>query len=199
MTDLEEIINEIETAAARDAGEIIARAEAEAEGIINAAMIDAEKAAVETEAEAERRTAEIMSSGDSARQRRRRERILETKQEIIGEVINKVREKLYSLPAPEYFELLLKLTLSEATAGEGSILLNATDKKRLPPDFEAKLSGVLPAGARLTISDETRPIDGGLILKYGGVEQNCSFESIFNARRDEFSDLIQNALFSGQE
>ena len=197
MTNLEMIIGEIESAASKEAEEALAKARAEAEAILSAARDEASALAAETEAETARRVSEIDLAGDSARQRVRRERILETKQELINDVIGLVSDKLHKLPAPEYFALLIKLAVSAATSGEGLILLNDKDKKRLPQDFESKLSGMLPADARLSISGETRPIDGGLILKYSGVEQNCSFEAILNARRDEFSDMIHDTLFAG--
>ena len=197
MTDLDIIISEIEKASTQEAEEIIAKAKAEADGIAGAARDSALRQAAESEAEAERRTAEIGLAGVSARQRTRRERILEAKQEMIGEVIREVRDKLYALPDIEYCELLAGLAVSAADICEGVILLNDRDKNRLPPDFEAKLADMLPAGATLSVSDETRPIDGGLILKYGSVEQNCSFDAIFAARCDEFSDLIHDSLFGG--
>lgn len=198
MTDLEKIISEIESAAEREAGEIIAKAEAEAEGILSAAANDAERQAAESGSEAERRTAEILSAGDSARQRSRREHILETKHMLISEVLDQVKDKLYTLPDDENCAFLAKLAVSAAFAGEGVVILNENDKKRLPPDFESMLADMLPAGFQLKISDESRPIDGGLILKYGGMEQNYSFEAIFNARREEFSDLIHNTLFTAE-
>ena len=196
MTELEKIISEIENAASLEAEETLALARAEAGFIRSAAEADAARQAAEADAETERRVAEIKLAGVSARQRAKRERILEARQDLISEVIVSVREKLYSLTDTEYFSFLARLAASAAADGEGSVLLNEKDKKRLPPDFEAALSDMLPGGARLAVSDETRPIDGGLILKYGSVEQNCSFDAIFAARREEFSDLINDALFA---
>ena len=196
MTELEKIIDEIESAASLEAEETLAAAKDEADGILSAANADAERQAAEAEADTERRVAEIKLAGVSARQRARRERLLEARQDLISEVIGGVRKKLHTLPEPEYFGLLARLAASAAADGDGAVLLNEKDRMRLPPDFEAMLSDMLPGGARLSVSDEIRPIDGGLILKYGSVEQNCSFDAIFAARREEFSDLINDALFA---
>jgi len=199
LTDLEKILREIERSAAREAEEILAKAKAEAEEILNEAKAEAAKQTAATEAETARQVAEIGRSGVSAQQRSRRERILGTKQRIISEVMQNAKEKLIALPGPDYFALLIELAATAATVGKGVVLLNENDRRRLPSDFEEKLSGKLPAGAQLIVSGETRPIDGGLILKYGGIEQNSSFDAIFNARRDEFLDLIRDQLFTGQE
>jgi len=34
------------------------------------------------------------------------------------------------------------------------------------------------------------------VLKYGDVEENCSFRAMFDARSDEFSDLVRDTLFA---
>jgi V/A-type H+-transporting ATPase subunit E len=199
LTDLEEILGEIEYSASQEAEEILEQARAEAGSIISEARAEAERQASGIESETERRVAEIKRSGESARQRSKREAILEVKQEVIAAVIQKTKEKLYELPDDEYFTLLAELASSCAIIGEGAVMFNAADRKRLPQDFEQKLGDMLPNGAKLRISEETRPVDGGLILEYNGVEQNCSFEAIFNARCDEFSDMIRGMMFTEQE
>ena len=51
-------------------------------------------------------------------------------------------------------------------------------------------------GGALVLSEETRDINGGFILIYGGIEENCSFQAMFNSRKDELSDKVHEVLFS---
>ena len=47
----------------------------------------------------------------------------------------------------------------------------------------------------LTLSSEPKEMDGGFILVYGGIEENCTIRAMFTARHDEWSDLVQKILF----
>ena len=160
------------------------------------AKADSDALAAGIAADAQRDVAEINRSRDSAQQLQRRQRTLQTKQAVLNETIDMALESLYKLPDVDYFVLLVRLAARAAQPGEGVMYLNEKDRARLPAEFETHLAKALPAGAKLTLSDKTRPIDGGFVLGYGGVEENCSFEAIFSARHDEFSDMIRDILFS---
>ena len=45
-------------------------------------------------------------------------------------------------------------------------------------------------------SGETRNIDGGFILIYGGIEENCSIDAMFAEKRDELLDQVRKILFA---
>ena len=38
-------------------------------------------------------------------------------------------------------------------------------------------------------------IDGGFVLIYGGMEENCSFSALFDANREDFLDAAKAVLF----
>lgn len=38
-------------------------------------------------------------------------------------------------------------------------------------------------------------IDNGFILAYGGIEENCTIRAMFDAKRDELSDIVHRLLF----
>ena len=40
-------------------------------------------------------------------------------------------------------------------------------------------------------------MEGGFVLVYGGVEQNCSFAALFDAARDSLQDKLHALLFAG--
>ena len=50
-------------------------------------------------------------------------------------------------------------------------------------------------GGSLTLSDDTADIDSGFILRYGGIEENCSLKALFADRQEELQDLVHKLLF----
>ena len=48
----------------------------------------------------------------------------------------------------------------------------------------------------LHISGDTRDIDGGFVLTYGGIEENCSIDALFDAAHEVLQDKVQEILFS---
>ena len=47
----------------------------------------------------------------------------------------------------------------------------------------------------MTLSEQTRPIQGGLILSDGDVEVNCSFETLVRLIRGETDREVAKVLF----
>ena len=47
----------------------------------------------------------------------------------------------------------------------------------------------------LTISKESKEIDGGFLLLYGDVEENCSFDAMFMAAKETLQDEVRDLLF----
>lgn len=195
MTGLEKIIEEICNEAAREAQSIIENAEAEAAGILGQAKAQIEAKAAEIAKAAEAEVAELARSRDSALHLQRRQRILATKQEAIAETLQKARQALLLLPDEEYFNLLAGLIQKTAQPQSGVLILNERDKARLPSGFIAGLLPQLPENAVLTVADQCQPIDGGFILKYGDILENCAFETLFNTKLGEFSDLAMKTMF----
>ena len=50
-------------------------------------------------------------------------------------------------------------------------------------------------GLDLELNAEPVNIDGGFILLYGGIEENCSFSAIFSGERERLSDVASKLLF----
>ena len=88
---------------------------------------------------------------------------------------------------------------------------NAALAKEVAPELPGELSNskvgallnkvatgvsALAAGtAQLTLSQETRPIQGGFILKDGNVEVNCTFETLVRLQRGEMDREVAKVLF----
>ncbi len=76
-------------------------------------------------------------------------------------------------------------------AKTGEIYFSEKDLDRMPQGFEAVIEkAAVSKGGSLTLVKEPKNIDGGFILVYGGIEENCSFRALLAARRDELSDKV---------
>lgn len=56
-------------------------------------------------------------------------------------------------------------------------------------------SAVLSGTGMLTLAEESRPIAGGLILRDGPVETNCSFEVLIHLQRETMAAEVAKVLF----
>ena len=196
MTGLEKITSEIKADADKSVAAIIDKANAEASGILASAEKEAAEAVAKINHDVSVRLSASKSTAESAAALRKRRLILEEKQKLIGEVIEEAKNLIYALPDNVYFEKILKLAEKNVNPAEGTIIFNAKDLSRLPADFETKLNMVAVAkGGKLTVSKETRPIDGGFVLLYEGIDQNCSITSLFETHVESVQDKIQKLLF----
>ena len=107
------------------------------------------------------------------------------------------KAELKGLETGAYFDMILKLAVKSAQPGVGELLLSKKDLERLPEGFEDRLNASLKdKGAVLHISGDTRDIDGGFVLTYGGIEENCSIDALFDAAHEVLQDKVQEILFS---
>lgn len=77
---------------------------------------------------------------------------------------------------------------------EGELLFSPPTSGGCPPASRPRSRN--PRTGKLTVSRETRDIDGGFVLSYGGIEENCSIEALFYAARERLQDRVQELLFS---
>lgn len=196
MTGLEKIVKEIEDEARSEAAVVVDNAKAKAAEILETAKTNAAEERAKIEAATKQEVADIEQGRESSKALQRRQRTLQTKQTVLDETLGMALDELYKLPDEQYFGLMAKLAAGSAQAGEGVVFMNEKDLARLPASFENQLNAGLGGGKTLKVSKETMPLDGGFVLKYGDIEENCSFAAIFSARRDEFSDKIRDILFA---
>lgn len=196
MTGLEKIIKEIQDEAAAEAAQVVAKARTKADEILAQSKAESDAKIEKIASSAAQDAADIKNAQQSALVLQRRQRTLQTKQDLLADTLQKALETLQVLEDKEYFALLVRLAAKTAQPGEGELLMNERDTARKPANFEKQVNEALPKGTSLKLSAHTRPIDGGFVLNYGGVEENCSFKALFSARRDEFYDLVRDTLFA---
>ena len=131
-----------------------------------------------------------------AAQQKRRQAALSAKQEVIGEIINEAYERLLNLEDDKYFAVIKKMLEDNVLSEKGEIIFSARDRQRMPKDFEDVIKNVaFEKGGELVMSDEIRSIDGGFVLVYGGIEENCTFKAMLEASREELHDMVNGKLF----
>lgn len=195
MSALNNILEQIEAKAAAEAAQVKGAAQQEAEAILAQAEKQAEAARTEVEQQTKRAEKIAEERAKSAADLAHRQALLAARQQLIGKTLQAAHEKLLNLPDDEYFQVLLRLAAKYARDGEGVVYLNEKDLARKPADFEQKLAAAAGEGKKLALSNESRSIDGGLVLGYGGIEENCSFSALFAAEKDALQDTARKLLF----
>ncbi len=197
MTGLEKILKAIQDEGELVAAKILEEANNQAQDIMTAAGLEAEKRSVQIEEKAVLEAGEIMNRSKSAAALQERKILLETKQQLINDTIAKARKSLAELPAAEYVDIILSMIKKYAHNRAGQIRFSAADKERLPADFDERvkiaLSG-LPS-AELSVSEEAASLEGGFLLIYGDIEENCTFDALFAAEKDILQDKVHCVLF----
>lgn len=180
--------------------------EAEARSVLDEAQATAarllDEARAETDGECEalieqgrRKAAELRLRAETSAAMERRRAVLAKKQALLDQTVRAAKDAVLQLPEGEYFGFLIRLARENAEPGHGVMILSKRDLARCPSDFHVALNRALPDGATLDISENARPIEGGFILQYGDIEQNCSLSAIFDENREKILDAAHEALF----
>ena len=197
MTGLDKMKSQILDEAKAAADGKIAEAKAQAEELIRSANEEAARRAEGISRKSENDVANYNERLASAIDLQKRTKILAAKQDVIAGVLEKAHEKIDSMEAGEYFSMLLKMVEKYALPQDGEICFSAADLGRLPEGFEAEADKIAKGkGGSLKMSGESKNIKNGFVLVYGGIEENCTIDAMFDARRDELSDIVQRLLFS---
>lgn len=143
---------------------------------------------------------EIKSISDrsiSSSELKKKQIFLTTKQELIMDTIDKAKEKLINLPDNEYIEYLKKVFDKNLPTSDCVIVFNEKDHKRIPKDIiDGFIKKAKEKGINIKLSDKIANIRSGFILDFGGVEGNCSFESLIEQNIESLIDKVNNILFS---
>lgn len=196
MSGLDKIKSQILEDANAAAAKQIALAREEAEALLAKAEEEAEAERIKGAQQSDEAVKNYAERVQSACDMQRRKALLTARQELISDVLYKAYERVLSLPDAEYFDLLLKVLAQYVQPEAGEMYLSRTDLARMPKGFETRVKEIAGAkGGSLTISGDAKEMDGGFVLVYGGIEENCTIRAMFTARRDEWSDLVQKILF----
>lgn len=179
-SDCDERIKAFEAESSRENALIIEEGKKEAE---KATRQIAQKASIQAE--------RIKASALSNAELETRNSMLKTRRNEIDKTFGAVYEYLKKLDTADYFDVIFSLA-KKLDCKNGIILFNEKDLSRLPSDFKSRLQS---CGINAEICSTPADIDCGFILKHGDIEENMSFSSVLEDRRDEIEDLINHELF----
>lgn len=196
MAGVENITNEILRDADENSAGIIKEAEDK-----KAKLIEEAKAEIEADSKkAQERTAaeksNLLERAKSEAATNEKRAVLEARNEIITEVLDKAYDKLLNESDSEYFSMIYSLLEKNVHAEKGKMQISDKDMQRLPSDFKTKISEIASKkGGELVLSDAPADIDAGFVLSYGGIDENCSLKAIFNEKRTALSDIVYKRLW----
>ena len=116
---------------------------------------------------------------------------LSTEQEMRERAFAAALKQLSELPDGEYVGLL---AAEASSTGREEVILSQKDRARYGKQVVTQANERLGDG-HLTLSVQTRPIRGGLILSDGDVEVNCTFETLVRLLRGEMDRTVVEVLF----
>lgn len=197
MTGLEKMVSQILEEADASAAVMISDAEKKASEILEEAGQKADKIRKQREEQSRAKVKSYEDRTASAADMKKRTAILAAKQELIGSVIADACDRVKNLDDVKYFEILKSMAEKYILPRDGEIYFSKKDLERMPADFREEIvAAAREKGGTLKISGETRNIDGGFILAYGGIEENCSIDAMFAEKKDELLDQVRKILFT---
>ncbi len=196
MNGLDKIIAQILDDAKQESLAIEEQAKKDASEILKAADEKVKKLEEEQKTAAAAREKSYEERLRSSADLKKRQTVLARKQVIIGEMLKAAYDELLAKPDDEYFAWMEQLLSRYVTDQTGEIYVSKRDLERMPVEFPAKIEeAAKEKGGSLVLKDEPKDIDGGFILVYGGVEENCSVGALFESQRDELADKVHRMLF----
>ena len=193
MNGLEKIVARMEadTQAACDA--LAASAAENAAAILRDCQAQADAAAQGGAQRAAAQAAAHLEHLNGSSQLACRQRVLAAKQQLIDEAFARTAQALTALPQAAYVDLLASLA-AENGSGDEELLLSKTDRDAVGAAVVEAANAKKP-GAAFRLSEETRDTGGGLVLRRGRVELNCSFTEKLRQLRQEESSAVAQLLF----
>ena len=189
---------------------ISADTQQEAQVLMDNAKAQAAEITAGYHAEAEAAYAEALEKGKKAAQDRI-ERLtgvaqleakklqLAARQEMLDQAFDLALKNMLELPEEQYADLLTKLALKASTTGTEALIFSETDRARYGKRVVMAANEVLEREgktAALTLSEESRPFQGGLYVQSGKVETNCTFASLVRLQRQNMAREIADILFA---
>lgn len=219
MKGLDKIIERIETESGAECSAVAEAALAETERIKAEYEAKAADAEAEIAERTEREAEAVITRAKSSAAMTRRSVISGERSKNVERAYDKAKESLLSLPRDKYAALLTRLAVAavkrhtEVAAdrrerfGETvdlasfEIVLNARDRAdvgeavllSMKNNYKKELGA--DVARRLSLSDSTADIDGGVIVRAGAVEENCSISLMTEALHDTLDGAVYRTLY----
>lgn len=220
MHNLDKILEKILSQAREEADELLGAARQECTEIQRESAARAQSIVEAAQARAERERSIAPQRANSTADMKRREILLAAKVGMLSRAFVEAENYLYALSKEDYCVFLAHL-LADAAAeqirtaqrlremyGDEEVIdtdfqlvLNEKDRDLGPLVIKAAKTFLKRESPELgktdfTLAEDAAPIRGGLILRYGDIESNCSVEAVIGGMREHMESVVANILFS---
>ena len=193
---------------------IVSHIRDEAQAEKTAALAQAGAKAAEIAAEfakkAQAEADELLRSGKEAAEQRvlradrtnrleARKDILGLKQGLVTAAFDKARQAILALDEDKYVAFLAAQAGAAALTGSEEVVLGKADRERLGARIvEAANAAAAKRGlaADMKLSDAVLPADGGLVLRRGSIEVNCTPDKLLEMSHSSLDAEVASVLFN---
>ena len=148
--------------------------------------------------EAQRRAEDRFQKDIATAELEIRKEMLARKQELIGQVFARARERLLEMKGTERREFLLQLLLRTVERGDEEVIVSLQDEALIDKTFLEEANRQLDKDGRkgrLQLSGERRDLPGGFVLRRSKQEINCSLGALIHSVRQELEPDVAGRLF----
>lgn len=194
----------------RGTEKIIAHIQADAQAQADAILAQAEQQCASVREEYEKKAADLygekiragvkecqdkLDSQQRIAQMEAKKAVLSVKQDMVARSFSMARRQVGKLPEEQYVQFLARLAAKAASTGEEQIVLSEEDRARVGGQVVQAANALLGNG-RMSLAEDAGSFDGGLILRRGNVEVNCTLDLLVELCRGEMSAEIADILFA---
>ncbi len=194
MNGLEMILKKIEDDNSKVTKGILDKSIEEANKIIQESENNANIEAKNILLDSENKSKMIEENEKSSCEKFIQNEILKEKNQFIE---NAIKESISeTINSKQYFSILKLLIIKYAHKKEnGELILSKRDLENLPSDFLKEINKELKKeSASITLSKETADYEGGFILKYDRIEENCTFSELIEEKKTLIYDTLQKLI-----
>ena len=219
MTGLEKIIERIRDGARERAGAVLQNSEQEATALAKEYAARSEQVRARIEQEGLEAAQAMLNAARAETEKTHTELLQSTRTALIDEAFERAKKEICDTDYGKYRELLAAL-LSSALLEQHRIeqqsiaygdevepferfevLLNAADRERFGAQIVADVRRTVERRigaqktAKIALGDESVNISGGLILRFGDVELNCTLDVLMADIRRQLTPRVTRILF----
>jgi len=193
MLDTQAFIQDIKSAAEIEAQAIIEAANASEQKALAELDIELDKLALIEKEKASLEASELLKHNAVSTRHSISNTTLVTKQKILQKTYDKAKKAIADMPDKTYLDFIKGLIYKHATNGD-AVVIALKDKKRVSKEFIQKVATSLKV--KLTISNDTHPFSGGIILHNENCDKNLTLDALIKQAEIETQSDVANILFT---
>ena len=220
MNNLDKIIQKIASEALAEKELIERKANLAIDELSDATLREAETLVEASSKKSDKERDVIINRAEGTAKMRQREILLSRKVQLIDRVFNEAEKRILALPSEEYTLFLANLIADairerlECVAemkrlyGEEedndycttfTVVFNKRDRKEYSTDATKAAKAILKKRIAIGVEKECAPIKGGVIVRYGDIETNCSVEAVMAEARRRCEAQVAELIFTKKE